>query len=149
MSLLSCALLACAAVWLYLLLARGGFWLCRVRDDGEFPDPPDWPSVVAIVPARDEAAVIGRSIGSLAAQDYPGDFSILLVDDQSQDGTAERALEAAERSRSARSVSVICGRGLPPGWTGKLYALQQGIETTEASGAEPDYRLAHRRRHRL
>ena len=139
MSLLEIALLASAAVWLYLLLARGGFWLCRVRDDGEFPDPPAWPSVVAIVPARDEAAVIGRSIGSLAAQDYAGDFSILLVDDQSQDGTAERAREAAERSRPARSVSVLTGRAPPPGWTGKLYALQQGIEAAEASGVRPEY----------
>ena len=137
-TLLEFALLACAAVWLYLLLARGGFWLCRVRDDGQFPDPRAWPSVVAIVPARDEAEVIGRSIGSLAAQDYPGDFSILLVDDQSQDGTAERALEAAERSRPARRLSVIKGRALPPGWTGKLYALQQGIEAA-ASGAKPQY----------
>ena len=133
------ALLACAAVWLYLLLARGWFWLCGVRDDGAFPDPPAWPSIVAIVPARDEAEVIGRSIGSLAAQDYPGEFSILLVDDQSQDDTTERALDAAERSRPARSVKVIKGRALPPGWTGKLYALQQGIEAADANGATAEY----------
>jgi len=131
-STLELALLTCAAVWLYLLLARGGFWLSRVRDDGEFPDPRKWPSVVAIVPARDEAALIGQSIGSLAAQDYDGDFSILLVDDQSQDGTAERALAASGDSRPARSVKVIKGRALAPGWTGKLFALQQGIESAAA-----------------
>jgi hopene-associated glycosyltransferase HpnB len=138
-SWLGFALLACAAVWLYLLLSRGGFWLSRVRDEGEFSDPSNWPSVVAIVPARDEAAVIGRTIGSLAAQNYAGDFSILLVDDQSQDDTAERALAAVERSQSARSLRVIHGRALAPGWTGKLYALQQGIEAAEAGGAEPVY----------
>jgi hopene-associated glycosyltransferase HpnB len=138
-NLLVVALLACAAVWLYLLLGRGGFWLCPVRDDGEFPDPPKWPSVAAIVPARDEAAVIKASIGSLAAQDYAGDFSILLVDDQSQDRTAALALGAAGRSQPARSVTVIRGRALPPGWTGKLYALQQGIEAAGSGVAEPAY----------
>jgi hopene-associated glycosyltransferase HpnB len=135
--MLGFALLASATAWLYLMLARGGFWLCGVRDDGAFPDPPKWPSVVAIVPARDEAAVIGESVGSLTAQDYAGEFSVLLVDDQSQDGTAARAL--ASSHGSARSVKVIKGRALASGWTGKLYALQQGMEAAEAGGAKPVY----------
>ncbi len=139
MSVLDLALLACAAIWLYLLLARGGFWLCRVRDDDVLPDPARWPSVVAVVPARDEAAVIGQSVGSLASQDYPGEFSIVLVDDQSRDGTAERALEAAQRANFRERTKVMKGRALASGWTGKLFALQQGFEAAEAQDAKPDY----------
>ncbi|HEY8613249.1 MAG TPA: glycosyltransferase, partial [Roseomonas sp.] len=81
--------LVTAAVWLTLLLFRGGFWLARERDDRDTPpDPANWPRVVAVVPARDEADVIARSIGSLLRQDYPGPFSVVLVDDGSSDGTA-------------------------------------------------------------
>ena len=139
MSLLELALLASGVVWLYLALARGGFWLCRVRDDGAFPDPENWPGVVAIVPARDEAAVIGQTVASLAAQVYPGDLSILLVDDQSQDATAERALEAAGQAGFFRRVRIVEGRALASGWTGKLFALQQGFEAADAEGAKPKY----------
>ncbi len=139
MSLLELAVLASAVVWLYLALARGGFWLCRVRDDAAFPDPDIWPAVVAIVPARDEAAVIGHSVASLAAQVYPGDLSILLVDDQSQDATAQRALEAAGRAGFFRRVRIVEGRALASGRTGKLFALQLGFEAADAEGAKPKY----------
>jgi hopene-associated glycosyltransferase HpnB len=138
-SALDFALLVCAAIWLYLLLARGGFWICRERDDGALPDPPKWPSVVAVIPARDEAGVIGQSIGSLASQDYPGDFSIVLVDDQSRDSTAERALETAERAGFAPRLRIVEGRPLAAGWTGKLFALQQGVEAAQAARAKPDF----------
>lgn len=76
------------AVWLYLLIARGGFWLARERDDGVAATPARWPAVVAVVPARNEADVIARSIGSLLGQDYAGPFRVVLVDDGSSDGTA-------------------------------------------------------------
>ena len=79
------------AIWLYLLLVRRGFWLLRERDTAPVAEPARWPSVVAVVPARNEADVIQRSIGSLLAQDYPGDFRVVLVDDQSDDGTGELA----------------------------------------------------------
>ena len=62
------------AIWLYLLLFRNGFWLLRERDTTPVAEPARWPSVVAVVPARNEADVIQRSIGSLLAQDYPGEF---------------------------------------------------------------------------
>ena len=78
--------LACLplVIWAYLVLGRGGFWLARERDDLDQPaDPAVWPSVTAVVPARDEADVIARSIGSLLAQDYPGPFRVILVDDRS------------------------------------------------------------------
>src|SRR5437868_5111010 len=77
------------AIWAYLLVARGRFWIMAERDDvDDPPEPANWPSVVAVVPARNEADVIARSIGSLFAQDYAGDFRVVLVDDQSDDGTA-------------------------------------------------------------
>jgi len=112
------------AIWLYLLLGRGMFWRARERDDvQEIPEPGHWPSVTAIVPARNEADVIARSIGTLLAQNYPGTFSLILVDDQSEDGTAKisRELDASGR------LMVISGAARPAGWTGKLWAMSQGI----------------------
>ena len=121
------------AIWLVLVFARDGFWLTRERDTLGPPSPPVvWPSVVAVVPARDEAEVIARSIGSLIAQDYPGDFRVVLVDDNSNDGTATIAREAA--SDPAR-LTVMSGAPLAPGWTGKLWAVRQGI----AAAGAPDY----------
>jgi hopene-associated glycosyltransferase HpnB len=122
--------------WIYLLGFRGMFWLARERDDrgNPIPDPPVWPSVVAIVPARDEAELIEQSAGSLLAQDYPGGFRIFLIDDQSTDNTA--ALAGA-LNRDGRLI-VLQGTGRPSGWTGKLWALNQGIvHATE--GQPPDY----------
>ena len=114
-------------IWLYLLLAHGRFWLAREHDTAPLPTPPRWPSVVAVVPARDEADVIARSIGSLAAQDYPGDFRIVLVDDGSSDGTG-----ATAHAIGSPRVAVIDGMPLPPGWTGKLWAVDQGIAAAHA-----------------
>ena len=123
-------------IWLYLLLARGGFWLARERDDRrQAPPPAVWPSVTAVVPARDEADVIARSIGSLLAQDYPGAFKVILVDDQSSDGTAEAALQAARERGAEARLEVIKGTPLPSGWTGKLWALSQGV--ARASAQDP------------
>jgi hopene-associated glycosyltransferase HpnB len=126
-------------IWVGLLLAHGGFWLARERDDRDAPpEPAVWPSVTAVVPARDEADVIARSIGSLLAQDYPGDFHIILVDDQSGDGTAEAARAEAERLGRAERLEIIAGRPLPAGWTGKLWAMSQGVERARAAHA-PKY----------
>ena len=121
--------MAALGVWIYLLLARGGFWLARERDDrGQPPAPAAWPAVTAVVPARDEADVIARSIGSLLAQDYPGELRVILVDDQSTDGTAEAALAAGRSLRAESRLEVIRGAPLPSGWTGKLWAVSQGVE---------------------
>ena len=125
------------AIWLYLLVARGGFWLTRARDDRErLPPPAQWPSVVAVLPARNEADVIAQSISSLMRQDYPGSFRVVLVDDGSEDGTAAKALAAAGNDDR---LQVLRGAALPAGWTGKLWAQQQGVH--EASSGEPDYFL--------
>jgi hopene-associated glycosyltransferase HpnB len=128
------------AIWVYLLSARGGFWLARQRDDRDEPPPPArWPSVAAVVPARDEADVIARSIGSLLAQDYPGGFRVILVDDGSNDGTAEVARATAESLSAAERLTVLPGAALPAGWTGKAWAQHQGI--ARAAEEAPEYLL--------
>jgi hopene-associated glycosyltransferase HpnB len=113
------------AVWIGLLIGRDGFWLARDTDEAIVPAPAIWPEVVAVVPARDEAEVIARSIGSLLAQDYPGPFRIVLVDDGSSDGTGRIAEEVAAGSDR---LSVIAGTPPPKGWTGKLWAMRNGVE---------------------
>ncbi|MGA7711676.1 MAG: glycosyltransferase [Rhizomicrobium sp.] len=119
------------AIWLVLLFGRGFFWLARERDDREeAPPPQNWPSVIAVVPARDEADVIVRSIGSLLAQDYPGSFRVILVDDQSSDNTA---LEA--QALTDKRLEILHGAAHPPGWTGKLFAVSQGVARANAENA--------------
>jgi len=113
-------------IWLGLIFAHGQFWRARVSDRGMPPVPQLWPTVAAIVPARNEADVITRSIGSLLEQDYPGEFRVILVDDNSSDGTAD----AARALNDARLV-ILTGAPLPAGWTGKLWALSQGIAAAE------------------
>ena len=126
------------AIWLYLLIGRGGFWLARERD-GDSPAPARWPSVTAVVPARNEADVVQRSIGSLLRQDYSGAFRVVLVDDGSDDGTADRASTAA--SNGVGRLDILRGSPLPAGWTGKVWAQHQGVSHALASDAKPDYLL--------
>jgi hopene-associated glycosyltransferase HpnB len=134
------ALLA-LAVWVYLLVARGGFWRCIERDSRDVPtaDPTHWPSVVAVVPARNEADMIPRSLASLLRQNYPGPFSVILVDDNSDDGTLAAAREVA--TGTATRLAIVRGAPLPAGWTGKLWAVRQGVERANASETPPDYLL--------
>src|SRR5262245_62913903 len=113
------------AVWLYLLLARGAFWRCSERDDWGVAELPVWPRVATVVPARNEADCVGDSIGSLLAQDYRGGWTVILVDDDSNDGTADIARRVANADER---LCVVRSRGLPAGWTGKLWAAKQGIE---------------------
>ena len=135
------------AIWAYLLFGRGWFWLCGERDDTapvakEARTEPDaWPTVVAIIPARDEADMIAHSVGSLLRQDYPGLFSVIVVDDQSTDGTAAIALAAASEAHAADRLKIVTGNGPPPGWTGKLSAMRQGLAEVEASTAKPEFVL--------
>ena len=126
------------AIWIYMMTARGNFWLANQRDDrGQPSDPQTWPAVVAVVPARDEADVITRSIGSLLAQDYPGPFRIILVDDSSSDGTAR----IAESLGNQGALTVLTGAPLAPGWTGKLWAMSQGVTAATAGDTAPKYLL--------
>jgi hopene-associated glycosyltransferase HpnB len=129
---------AAFAVWAYLIAWRGGFWRAADRDNGITPSigPAVWPTVAAGIPARDEADGVGQVIASLLAQDYPGPFSIILVDDQSTDGTAEVARRAAAASDR---LTILSGAALPAGWTGKLWAVKQGVDLAMTHG--PDYLL--------
>jgi len=120
-------------VWSYLLLGRGLFWVPRIAKLA--PAPKDWPRVTAIVPARDEAATVGAAVTSLLKQDYPGAFSIVLVDDQSSDGTAQIARDAAAALGMAGRLRVVAARPLPDGWSGKLWALSEGVRAANDSGA--------------
>jgi len=115
------------AIWIGLLLFRDGFWLARDTDAGMAASPAVWPAVTAIVPARDEADVIGPAMASLVAQDYPGAFRIVLVDDGSSDGTGSIARRVAHGSDR---LTVIEGSPPPTGWTGKLWAMQGGVVQT-------------------
>jgi len=122
------------AAWVYLLLFRGMFWLMRERDDRDLPpEPAIWPAVVAVVPARDEADVIERSVASLLGQDYPGAFHLVLVDDNSEDGTDKLAVSAAAKIGAEARLQLISGRPLAKGWTGKLWAVAQGVEAASVS----------------
>jgi hopene-associated glycosyltransferase HpnB len=128
------------AIWVYMLLGRRFFWLAAERDGRSEPaEPAAWPAVCAVAPARDEADVIARSVGSLIAQDYPGPFRVILVDDDSSDGTAEVARRAAAELGAAGRLEVLSGAPLPAGWTGKLWAMHQGV--TRAAAHEPELLL--------
>src|ERR1700722_11582901 len=104
------------AIWLYLLVARGGFWQAAEREEGgpagNAPDSKRWPSISAVIPARDEAEGI--------------------------DGTAQIALKAAETIGAGHRLTVLPGQSLPGGWTGKLWAQHQGVEFANAKPEPPD-----------
>jgi hopene-associated glycosyltransferase HpnB len=118
-----------AAVWAYLLLFRGGFW--RVRDDSRPLGTPPSRRVCAVIPARNEAETIGRAVRSLKVQLWPEQLRVIVVDDQSEDATAALAREAG--------AEVIAGAARPLGWTGKMWAVSQGVE--RALPGDPDYLL--------
>ncbi len=123
------------AIWIYLLVARGNFW--RLGEDKIKPKLlENWPRVVAVVPARNEAPTISQAVSSLAKQDYPGDFSIIVVDDHSEDGTAALAQQAANESGASHRVKIHVAAPLAPGWTGKLWALNEGIQVAAIHSAE-------------
>ncbi len=117
------------AIWFYLAAARGMFWRLSPFDDDEavHASPRTWPQVVAIIPARNEAETIGQTIAALLRQDYPGEFSIIVVDDHSEDQTSQIALQSAKKRGAESRVGIHNASPLPPGWTGKLWALNQGL----------------------
>jgi hopene-associated glycosyltransferase HpnB len=122
LTVLLTALLSLLA-WLYLFFAHGKFWLSAPQLPPAVPQ--DFPDVEIVVPARDEAHTIGPVIGSLLAQDYRGKFRVILVDDNSTDGTAALAGTAA-------NLTVITLQSKPVEWSGKLWALSRGVAATQA-----------------
>jgi hopene-associated glycosyltransferase HpnB len=130
------------AIWVYLLFFRGGFWLGResdARDPLSMQSDEPSPRVVVVVPARNEADVLARSLRSLLAQDYGRPITVILVDDQSEDDTSQvaRGVGAA----AGREVVVLQGQPQPPGWTGKVWAMQQGIAHAAAMQDPPQFLL--------
>jgi hopene-associated glycosyltransferase HpnB len=126
------------AIWIYFVFGRGWFWRLGEFDHDKTKVSPlrEWPRVVAVVPARNEAETIGRAIVALARQDYPGEFSIVVVDDHSEDGTAEHARRAAPENGVLERVSIHTAAPLPTGWTGKVWALHEGVTQTEEDAPE-------------
>jgi hopene-associated glycosyltransferase HpnB len=126
-----------AVTWVYLLAGHGGYWRTNQRLPRAAGDPAPWPSVTAVVPARNEAAVLPDTLPSLLGQEYPGAFLVVLVDDDSSDGTAgvAQALgrDAAEAHGCAR-LRVLRGSPTPPGWAGKVWAMQQGLAAAAGAG---------------
>jgi hopene-associated glycosyltransferase HpnB len=111
------------AIWLYLVFGHGGFW--RSRPQLPPATPVEFPDIDIIVPAREESETIGAVMGSLLAQDYAGKFQVILVDDNSADDTATLAGQAP-------NLQVIRLFTKPPGWSGKLWALSQGVAASRA-----------------
>lgn len=107
----------------------------RDRLPGGATDPVTWPSVVAVVPARDEAGILPETLPSLLRQDYPGEFRVVLVDDASTDGTSRIAEEIGRAGD--RALVVVAGHGPPEGWTGKVAAMAVGAR----AAGEPDFLL--------
>src|SRR6185312_3271895 len=130
------------AIWIYLLLGRGGFWRTSralqprlSSSSGECAHR----SVIAVVPARDEVEGIGRTVSSLLAQALAPPIHVIVVDDGSTDGTAEEARRAAEVAGAGERLTVIRGTPPAPGWTGKLWAMSQGVAA--AAARNPDFLL--------
>jgi hopene-associated glycosyltransferase HpnB len=137
-SLVAVVALLSLAAWAWLVLGQGRFWVCDQRLDGDDPDPAVWPSVTAVVPARDEADVIARVVASLVAQDYPGPFRVVLVDDESRDGTADVAHAAAAGSDR---LTIVRTPPRPAGWVGKMWAVHTGVRTAMQASPAPGYLL--------
>lgn len=122
---------AVLGIWLHLFFGRGWFWRIRSVDREEILTPSDWPSVVAVVPARNEEETIGRAVTSLLHQDYPGKFHVVIVDDESEDSTASVAAQVAADFRAEDRLRVERVSARPEGWTGKLWALRMGVAGSE------------------
>jgi hopene-associated glycosyltransferase HpnB len=122
-----------AVTWSYLVLARGSFW----RSKSAIPQGDNKAGfsarVLAVVPARNEAELIGPVVTSLLNQSMS--IPVVLVDDESTDGTADVARRAAEKTGKADALIVIQSKPLPAGWTGKVWAMHQGIEHARAINA--------------
>ena len=134
------------AIWLFLLLFWGQFWRVDQQLKTTVNKLQSLPTVCVVVPARNEADVIPVSLRSLLLQDYPGNFHVFLVDDQSTDGTANFAQGVAYAVDKLEQLHIIYSADLPHGWSGKLWAMEQGVKVAvetfhETSLQLPDYLL--------
>jgi hopene-associated glycosyltransferase HpnB len=129
----------CLLIWLCLLLFHGRFWRVGAWLAPR-PYAAGFPAKIAvIIPARDEADVVGQSVASLLNQVGEDSIHVFLVDDASSDETAQIARETARAAGGSEHLTVSQGSPLEPGWSGKLWAVQQGIE--KARELQPDFFL--------
>jgi hopene-associated glycosyltransferase HpnB len=158
---LAIACVVSAAAWVYLVVAHGAFWLTSQRlppvgSPAGSPaanakpgaeaglGPETWPTVAAVVPARNEAESLPETLPALLAQDYPGEFRVFVVDDNSDDGTGAIAAELGEKAArdGGMPLTVVKGQPRPDGWAGKVWAMAQGLAAAAGTaGAAPDYVL--------
>ncbi len=140
------AALATAALlaWVYLVAAHGGYWRTGHRLPVSPAEPAAWPDVVAVIPARNEAEMLPLTLPTLLGQDYQGRLRIVLVDDESSDGTGKVAQTAGRAAGwrigtadggQDRTLQVLRGSPTPPGWAGKVWAMSQGV----AAAGQPDF----------
>jgi hopene-associated glycosyltransferase HpnB len=115
-------------IWIGLLSLWGQFWRTDQRLEAGETQMQSWPTVSVVIPARNEADLLPITLKSLLLQDYPGDFNVFLVDDRSTDGTANFAEGVAHAVNKPQQLYIVSGESLPPGWTGKLWAIEQGIQ---------------------
>ncbi|MBO0802211.1 MAG: glycosyltransferase, partial [Nocardiopsaceae bacterium] len=135
------------AAWVYLVVGHGGFWRTghRLPAFTAEPTPGAWPDVVAVVPARNEAGILPVTLPTLLAQEYPGGFRVILVDDGSDDGTGTLAAELGEKVLAAGAgwqgkhrgaeLTVLPGRPRPAGWVGKVWAMSQGFAAVDTDNS--------------
>lgn len=122
------AAVVAVVAWVYLVVGHGRFWWARATlPEGREPD--EWPDVVAVVPARDEAGILPETLPTLLGQEYPGRFRVVLVDDGSGDGTAQVAARIG--------ADVVRAGARPEGWAGKVWAMAEGVR----AAGEPDFLL--------
>jgi hopene-associated glycosyltransferase HpnB len=136
------ASLPAAAAWAGLVFFRGGFWRATLDDhfSAEAPDS-SATRIEAVVPARNEASVVAPAIASLLEQRRLGNFHVTLVDDASDDGTADAARRAAHGNAREAAFSIAAAHELEAGWTGKIAALQRGVQTVLDRRGQPDFWL--------
>jgi hopene-associated glycosyltransferase HpnB len=126
------------AGWLLLIFGRAFFWLDRT---GPLPPAPDrFPDIDVIIPARNEAPTVGRTVRSLLSQDFPGRIRVTVVDDHSDDGTASAACEGVEVP-AGRELTVHTAPPLQAGWTGKVWAMNTGLRLSATRDAQSKFVL--------
>ncbi len=136
-----CALTSAAALaWAYLLALHGGYWRTTHRlppvgpDSGPAPGRGSSrrPAVTAVIPARNEAAVLPDCLPSLLGQEYDGQLTVIVVDDDSTDGTGQVASSLGAAGTGRREVVVVSARPTPSGWAGKVWAMSEGVRAVPA-----------------
>jgi hopene-associated glycosyltransferase HpnB len=126
-------------IWIGLLSFWGQFWRTDQQLEVAEIQLKSLPTVCAVIPARNEAELLPTTLRSLLLQDYPGTFNVFLVDDNSTDPTAAFAEGVAYAVNKPEQLHIVSGESLPAGWSGKLWAIEQGIQ--KAKALAPDYFL--------